>query len=350
MPRKNNTLDPQTIRLLFRYLAAAVRNQTSLSEVLKLLAQDTEASARSTAVLRQLAEHQTAQARLSDTLSQVDGLLAPETLALIRHAEENTCLPQVLDALAGDCQRQHLNQVAVRDAMTWPLTIAAVMIVLAFVVLVFVAPAFQAVYRSFGADLPGPTRLMFDLSDLLEAIWWAPVALVIAGFIAYWFNRFPKQIADLFWRACLAIPVVKAYFVRAFAARLANWLLTLHGDPAGLAAAARHLGATSRTPLLRQCAATLAERLGQQMPLATALQDVPALPKGLSLTAQLGQTSGDLPGALALGLELADEQAITATNRFGRWLFIASYVGVGLIAGFFILSLYLPIFKLGSVV
>lgn len=345
-----HSLSPETGRLLFRHLAAAARKQAPLAEVLHILAQDNQAPRRQAALLRQLAEHLRAHAILSDALACMPHTFAHATIALVRHAEQSNCLPEVLEAMASDEQRRQQHQAATRAALVWPLTILLVLAVLALLVLIFVLPAFKSVFASFGADLPPMTLSLLEFADFLTSGGWVLLALIATLLLPRRLNRLPPAVSGTVWRIYFVVPVVRNFFFRAFGARLANWLHALHADRAGLAAAVSHVGATSDIALLRHASASLAQGLAQHTPLSATLQSIRAVPQGLALAARLGENAGDPTAALALGLELADEQATYAAHRLGRWLFYASYLFVGLLVWWFVTAMYLPIFKLGSVV
>jgi type IV pilus assembly protein PilC len=342
---------PELGSILFRYLAIAARNQTPYAEVLDTLAHDTQTFGKHTKALKQLASHASTQTRLSGMLAAQTDMFAPATVALIASAEDADQLAVVLDTLAKDCALRQLGLADVKAAMVWPLTLLTVLSAVAVVMLVFVVPAFKEIFYSFGAPLPLPTLVLLGISDFMEATWWVfALLLITATVFIVRTGPVPPVLTAWFWAAASRIPRVRNYLVRLFGARLAGWLAAVGNEPALFSAALLHVQHTSAAPAMRTAAGELAARLQGGTGMAAAFAQSNALPPSLIYAARAADTPQGNAGVMALCQELTQEQATRAGEQLGRWVFFLSYFALGLLTAFFVIAIYLPIFKLGSVV
>ena len=256
----------------------------------------------------------------------------------------------MLETLGRDYQSRQRGQGQIRSAMAWPITLMVVLMLLGVVVSSFVVPAYELVFVEYGMNLPWITRWMIQVSGALAATWWliALVAVVLA--VAVRRNGVPAVLTDAFWRVCAIAPGCQNYFARQYGARLALWVAAVGDNAALFQAALLHLQQTTAIPALRQAAAGLGEQLERGDTLAAALGQSPQVPASLLHASRPAWGKEDAEVALALCQELTQDQAALAAERLGRWIFFVSYGAVGVLTCLFVLSVYLPIFKLGAIV
>ncbi len=341
---------PLVLSVLFRQLAAAQRRGLPAHEVASVLAQDPQWRAAERNALARGAEALRSHALLSAALAQVPELVGPETAQLLRAAEAANALSATLDALADDYRHLADGSRDMRLALAWPLTVAAVVVVVLVVMSIFVVPAFQEAYGSFNADLPPQTALFFTLASALGRTWWLWGA-VLAGLLVAWrLGKLPRPVVDMVARVWHGVGFVRHHLLSRFVVRLLRWLRLGAADRALGVAALAHLQATEAAASTARAAEAVAAGLRNGAGTAAALSQAPLLPARLALLVQLGERMDDVPAAIDQLAELADAQELEASQRFERACLLSLYGAIGVTVLATLVAVYLPIFKLGAIV
>lgn len=336
--------------LLFRQLAAATRSNLSYREILEILSKDPEMFGRDTLAVDALARQLADGGALSSALLRLPELAAAETAELVRAAEDQGNLAQILDAIADDYTELEQRKISIRGALSWPLTILAIAVVLVAMMMIFVIPAFKEMYSSFGSDLPAPTLMIIAISDFMVSWWWIIVFLIVAFVMLKRKKKIPQGMVLFTERIVLSIPFARKYLVQAFAARTISWIQVAHNNPPLLLAALRYLRATTAFLSFEFCLLNLEMRLANSTPLSQALFDLDPLPKRLALFMQLGEKNKDIEGALAQIADFSESERISKLAGFERWLTLCIYCILGITVGLFVIGMYMPIFKMGQAI
>lgn len=341
---------PEALQRLFDQLCLATRSQLSIADALQIVAQDVEADEATRALLASLAKHVRAGGSLSDALRRSGGDFAPETLALLVKAEADGSLPAVLNLLARDFEHRARFRTATRAAVAWPVLSLGFFVLVLIAMAVFVIPKFEEVFEGFDANLPGPTRLLIGFSHLLLNGWfiWVPLAL-LAIFAWVRYRRRWEWVQGRLDALALHTPIVRNYLAKTLVSRLASSLIAVT-DGAPLREALGHLRATLTSRAHAAQIAALEARVAGGMSLAEAMAASPELPGRLRVAVELGSRAGLLGAALRQTQSLSDEEAERSLMRLEQGTLVAAYVAVGLLVGFIVLAMYLPIFKMGSVI
>jgi len=336
--------------ILFRQLAAAERQNLPLHEVLDILCQDLELFGQDRVAVQLLARLLREGQTLSAALAQLPELVITETAALIQTATRQGKLVATLEEIADDYERLAQGRSALRAAISWPIALAIGLGLMVSILMIFVIPTFKELFSSFGAELPIITRSLVWVSDVFANYLWLFILAAILLFIAWWRDFLPMQLlhrVEQFW---LSIPFVRPYFVRRFTTRMARWLRLGLDDREMLLAGLRHVHGTERFNCFRTCAAELEARLAEGKNLGTALANMAPLPQRLALFVQLGEKLGDRTPALDQAIAMSERETADALSQFERGLTISSYLALGILVGIIVIAIYLPIFKMGSVI
>lgn len=340
------------LELLFRQLAAAARAHLSFAEVVAILRQEDDRG-RYGALLAAMGAKLEKGESLSSALGAAGKVFAPETLAFVRRAEESGALASALDILAGDYSRRAAARRAVVNALYWPTALTAVLVILLLILFIFVVPAFKEVYASFGADLPAPTLALIEISDWFVTWLWLPLLILALGvaWLSVFRERAPSRLVELYDRLRLRAPVIGAFRRKLFQLRAAALLGAAAGQDRQFAAAAlAHLGATAENRRLASWVHPLAQRVADGGDLLGAVRQTPEVPRRIAAILELGVKTGDI-GAARLQIEAWCEAELeTGLPRFQTNVLALSYLVLGIVLGFVVIALYLPIFKLGAAV
>jgi type IV pilus assembly protein PilC len=345
---KSVRLEDHLVALLLAQLGSAARRDLTLLPVVDVLRQDRLIFGKGTAALDRLAQAMAAQGTLGGAMAQVPGVFSAETAALVQAAEARGELAQTLSVLAEDYQRRSEGRIGLSSALGIPAALLGTAAVVTIVLLVFVVPAFKEVFNSFGAELPGPTLFFIAISDVFVAI--APfvlLAAVVAG-VAWWRRKLPEHWRRALVSAPLALPALRRFVSFREVRRLVLWLQHFGDDLQMRRAALQHLEASTWSAVGHDIGQVRAS-LDKGAPLSEALGSVALFPAIVSAMARLGERSG-MAESLAVLDEFAQNEEAVAYRRLRTSLTFWSYWVAGMTMGLLLLSLYLPIFKLGSIV
>lgn len=344
---KQPSLDALT--LLFGQLAAAERAGMRLADALEIIRRDHEFGRRGE-VYDALAEAVAGGSPLSEAMQRLPSVFAAETVALVRGAEAGGKLAGALEVLADDYERRAGARLGFGAALIYPSLLASAVMVLTVLLLVFVVPAFSAVYASFGAELPAPTLLLLSIAEALSGFWWVWVPLAVAAIGVVALRRRIGAAGRFLDRAALVTPALRPYLLKQFAARAAAVIERSLAGGLDLADAIAHLRATSANSVFAARLRALEERLRAGDSLPDAARAVRELPPRLALIIEIGSRTGALAGALRQSVSMSDVDAGRSLAALQRSFTIASYVLFGVVVGFTVLAVYLPIFRLGSAI
>jgi type IV pilus assembly protein PilC len=344
---KQPSLD--ALALLFDQLAAAERAGMRLADALEIIRRDHEFGRRGE-VFDALASAVGGGSPLSEAMQRAPEAFPAETVALVRGAEGAGKLAGALDLLADDYERRAAARLGFGAALVYPSLLAALIVVLVLALLMFVVPAFKLVYTNFGADLPGPTLALLSLGDFMNDFWWLWLPLLVAAIVVVCLRRRIAPAARFLDRVALITPALRSYLLKQFAARAAATLERALDSGLAVADAVAHLRATTPNGLIAARLRALEERLRAGEALPEAVRAVRELPPRLALIIELGSRTGSIAGALRHSVSMSDADAGRSLARLQRTFTLASYVTFGLVVGFTVLAVYLPIFKLGQAV
>lgn len=269
-------------------------------------------------------------------------------VSMIVAGEVSGTLDQAMDRLALTFEREHSMRDKVRSAMTYPMLIGAMAVLAVVALLIFIVPIFVDVFKSLGAVLPLPTRILLAVSNALVNYWFIIIPLFFVlpiGFAQAIATKQGKRILD---RVLLKLPVVGPMIRKTAVARFARTLSTLlkSGIPLmrALETVEDIVGNTVAAENIAEARATIKE--GERMSPILARSDF-FPPMAVSMIS-VGEESGSLDALLeklAIFYEEEVEALIASLSSVIEPLMIAF---IGLVVGFIAISIYMPLFGLSG--
>lgn len=343
-------MSPQTGALLYRQMAGAVRNGVSFADLFDVLADESDYFGTDAPLILMLKDALAQADSLTGGLARLPEVFPAETVAVLAQAEASAHLGDALDILADEQADRVQQRGALRAALLWPMTLAGFALLVGVAVMIFVVPAFREVYASFGADLPAPTLLVIAISDIFVGYWWMVVAALGALYFAHRRGVGFTGGRIVLERFLLGIPFLRNYLLQACSTRLLRWLVATREDSVVRDAALAHVHVTTGWLLLQDALAVLRNRLVEGVPLGQALDALPPLPGRLAQQVRMVERLGSGPAVLRQFMEMSEVDQAQALLRLERGTFLSAYVTIGIFVAYMVIALYLPIFKLGSVV
>ncbi|WP_085318430.1 type II secretion system F family protein [Derxia lacustris] len=270
---------------------------------------------------------------------------------LIAAGEQAGILEGLLDRLATYKEKTLAIKAKIKSALFYPTAVIAVAFIITAVIMIFVVPAFKEVFSSFGAELPAPTQIVIAMSDAFRDYW----ALIFGGIggaiygIGQGFKRSIKfqQAAD---RAFLKAPVFGDIIRKATIARWTRTLSTMFAAGVPLVEALDSVGGASGNVVYAEATRKIQQQVATGTSLTVAMQDVAVFPTMVTQMVSIGEESGALDSMLAKVADFYEAEVDDAVASMSSLLEPFIIVILGGIVGGIVVAMYMPIFKLGSVV
>lgn len=270
---------------------------------------------------------------------------------LVEAGEAAGILETLLERLATYQEKTIAIKQKIKSALTYPIAVLVVAFVVVAVIMIFVIPAFKQVFTSFGADLPAPTLMVMAMSEFFVSYWWAIFGIIGGGiyfFLESWKRSVPMQKA--MDRLLLKIPVFGDLMFKSAVARWTRTLSTMFAAGVPLVEALDSVGGASGNAVFAEATEQIQRDVSTGTSLTTAMQNVNLFPVMVMQMSSIGEESGSLDHMLGKAADFYEEEVDEAVKALSSLMEPFIIVILGTIIGGIVVSMYLPIFKLGQVV
>jgi len=235
--------------------------------------------------------------------------------------------------------------------LIYPVAVMVVAFVVLTVIMLFVIPAFKEVFSSFGADLPAPTLFVIALSEFFVSYWYLIFGVLIGGgyfFFESW--RRSERMQDFMDRLLLKIPVFGNLINKAVIARWTRTLSTMFAAGVPLVEALDSVGGASGNAVFAEATEQIQKDVSTGSGLTTSMQSTGVFPSMVLQMSAIGEESGALDHMLAKAAEFYEQEVDEMVKGLSSLMEPFIIVILGVLIGGIVVSMYLPIFKLGAVV
>jgi type IV pilus assembly protein PilC len=290
-------------------------------------------------------------APLAESLSKHPLYFDPLFINLVNAGEQSGALESMLDKLATYKEKTEALKAKVKKALFYPIAVLAVAFIVSAILLVFVVPQFEELFDSFGADLPALTMFVIRLSEFMQE-WWYVIVGVIAGSI-YLFLRIKKtspKLQEAVDRMALKAPVVGEIAIKSAIARFARTLETMSAAGVPLVEAMESVAGATGNIIYERACHKIRDEVSQGTQLQTAMRNTGLFPNMVIQMVSIGEEAGSLDDMLAKVADFYETEVDNAVDALTSLLEPLIMAVLGVLVGGLIIAMYLPIFKLGSVV
>jgi type IV pilus assembly protein PilC len=270
---------------------------------------------------------------------------------LVEAGEQGGILEQLLERLAIYEEKTMQLKQKIKSALVYPVAVMVVAFVVLTIIMLFVIPSFKEVFTSFGAELPAPTLAVMWLSEQFVKFWWLIFGVLIGGgyfFLQTWRRSEKMQMA--MDRLFLRLPVFGDLIRKAVLARWTRTLSTMFGAGVPLVEALDSVGGASGNAVYLQATEQIQKEVSTGTALTMAMQNTGVFPTMVLQMASIGEESGSLDHMLGKAAEFYEEEVDEMVKGLSSLMEPFIIVVLGVLIGGIVVSMYLPIFKLGAVV
>jgi len=270
---------------------------------------------------------------------------------LVEAGEQAGALESLLDKIATYKEKTEALKKKVKKALFYPAAVLAVAVLVTIILLVFVIPQFEALYKGFGADLPAFTQFVIHISQIVQhdGVF---IAMVLAG--AVWtfiyFKKRSKAMREFLDRLILKVPVIGPILNKAAIARYARTLSTMFAAGVPLVEALESVAGATGNIVYENAVNNMRDEVSTGQRLQRAQENTGLFPNMVNQMIAVGEESGSLDemsGKVATFYEAEVDNAVDAMSSLLEPLIM---VVLGVLVGGLVVAMYLPIFKLASVV
>jgi type IV pilus assembly protein PilC len=217
--------------------------------------------------------------------------------------------------------------------------------------MVWVIPAFKQVFNNFGANLPAPTLIVIAISDFFVSYWWLMAGIVAAAVVTFFFlHRRSAAFRFMLDRLSLKLPVVGGIVEKATIARWTRTLSTMFAAGVPLVESLDAVAGASGNAVFAGGTRKIQTEVATGTSLTNAMHNTGLFPQMVVQMTQIGEESGSLDGMLSKVADFYEREVDDAVAAMSSLLEPIIIVFLGVVIGGLVVAMYLPIFKLGSVI
>jgi type IV pilus assembly protein PilC len=270
---------------------------------------------------------------------------------LVEAGEQAGALETLLDKIAGYKEKTEALKKKIKKALFYPAAVLVVAVVVTIILLIFVIPQFESLFKGFGAELPAFTQMVVNLSRLVQAQgWW--MAMVTGGsfYAFFYFHKRSRTLQRNVDRLLLKFPIIGPIMVKAAIARFARTLSTMFAAGVPLVEAMQSVAGATGNIVYQEATLRMKDEVATGQRLQRAMENTGLFPNMVVQMIAVGEESGSLDAMSAKVAEFYEAEVDAAVDGMSSLLEPLIMAILGVLVGGMVIAMYLPIFKLGSVV
>lgn len=288
--------------------------------------------------------------RFADALRDYPQCFDELYVNLVVAGEEGGMLDSVLARLATYMEKTEKLKKKVKSALIYPVSIIVVAIGVVMILLVFVIPVFDTMFRDMGAALPEPTQIVINLSKLIKStIHYMLVAVIVLVFL---FRRFYRTASGRrqIDRAILKMPLFGVLAIKASVARVTRTLATLLSSGVSILESLVIVAKIAGNKIVEDALVIARIRISEGRSMSDPLEESGVFPPMVVQMVKVGESTGALDTMLNKIADFYEEDVDNLVSNLTALMEPVIMVFLGVVLGGLIIAMYLPIFRLGSVV
>jgi type IV pilus assembly protein PilC len=337
---------PKSLQIFSRQFATMVEAGLNVVTALVILEEQTEDKKFAT-VIGEVRADVEGGLLLSEALARHPKIFSRLFVSMVEAGEAAGILDVVLDRVAFQIEKETQIKRRVKGAMMYPLMVMAFATLVLIGMLMFLVPIFVDIFKQLGGDLPTLTKLVVAMSNALKSYWY--IIFPVAGGMIFTLLRLKKtQKGRRVWDGMrIRAPVgIGAVVLKVGMARFSRTLSTLIGAGVDIIRALEITGTTSGNTLIEDATEVVKERVHQGVPIAVPLSEIAIFPPMVSQMVRVGEETGELEKMLGKIADFYEDEVDSSIATLTSIIEPLMMIGVGMMVGIIIISMYLPMFKL----
>jgi type IV pilus assembly protein PilC len=272
-------------------------------------------------------------------------------VAMVEAGESSGTLDTVLDRVATQIEKETKLKRRVKSAMVYPIVVITFASLVLIFMLMFIIPVFVKVFAELNGQLPTPTRIVMGASNVLRDYWFLIFPAI--GLAIYTFRRLKRteQGRERWDKFRLRLPLKIGDVVQKIAlARFSRTLATLMAAGVDIITALEITGGTAGNYVIEEALVRTRERVHEGVPISEPLAEDPIFPPMVSQMVRIGEETGELDKMLGKIADFYEDEVDASIQSLTSIIEPILMIGVGAMVGTIVISMYLPMFKLLTLV
>jgi type II secretory pathway component PulF len=334
-----------TLAVFAKQMAGLINAGLPLMRTLSILIEQAEDKKLQSALVGVYAAVESGSS-FSVALGTYPDVFPPLMISMVRVGEMGGFLGQSLSTVAETYQGEAELQGKIKSATTYPVIVFVIAILGVVAMVTFVVPIFEGMFANLGSQLPLPTQILVTLSN--NMVWMLPVAIVlgIAAWIWWVRNRRDERVRKVVDPWKLRLPVMGPLATKIAVARFTRSLSMMLNAGVPLVQALSIVGSASNNWKIEQAVREIQESVKQGRSFSAPLAKAAVFPPMVAQMIAVGEESGTLADMLESIADFYENEVETATDQLTASIEPILIVGIGIIIGGMVISLYMPIFSI----
>jgi type IV pilus assembly protein PilC len=340
----------KALQIFSRQFATMIESGLSVVQSLVILEDQTE-DKNLAAVVRELRSDVEGGKLLSQAMARHPRVFSRLYVAMVEAGEAAGILDTVLDRVAHQIEKETAIKRRVKGAMIYPILVLSFATLVLIGMLTFLVPIFVGIFEDFGGELPTLTKAVVGASELVRGSWYILFPAIGGGI--YGLRRWKRTEAGRrVWDSFkLRIPMKIGDVVHKVAlARFSRTLSTLTGAGVDIIKSLEITGQTSGNWVIEEALVTVREKVHEGVPISAPLLENPAFPPMVAHMVKVGEETGELEKMLGKVADFYEDEVDSAIQSLTSIIEPIMMIGVGVMVGIVIISMYLPMFKMLSLI
>ena len=348
--RAGKRIKPKDIAIFTRQLATMMKAGVPLLQAFDIVGRG-NANASVTKLLNDVRTDVETGTSLSSAFRKYPMYFDSLYCNLVEAGEAAGILEALLDRLATYMEKTEAIKSKIKSALMYPASVIVVAFVVVAVIMIFVIPAFKEVFSSFGADLPAPTLFVMAISEFFVKYWWLIFGgLGLGGFFFMQAWRRSEKMQMFMDRLMLRVPIFGSLIEKSCIARWTRTLSTMFAAGVPLVEALDSVGGASGNSVYAMATDKIQQEVSTGTSLTAAMSNANVFPSMVLQMCSIGEESGSIDHMLGKAADFYESEVDEMVAGLSSLLEPIIIVFLGTLIGGIVVSMYLPIFKLGQVV
>ena len=270
---------------------------------------------------------------------------------LVNAGEQAGVLETLLHKIADYKEKTESIKAKIKKALTYPTAVLVIAFIVTTILLLFVVPQFEELFKGFGSELPAFTQMVVNMSRFLQAYWYIVFgALGAAVFVFLRLKRHSKAFNRMLDRLTLKVPVIGEIMRKAAIARFARTLATMSAAGVPLVEALVSVAGATGNIVYSSAVLRMRDEVSTGTTLQQSMKQTELFPNMVVQMVAIGEESGALYSMLSKIADFFEEEVDNAVDSLSSLIEPMIMAFLGIVVGGLVVAMYLPIFKMGSVV
>ena len=348
--RRGQRIKPKDIAIFTRQLATMMKAGVPLLQAFDIVGRG-NANANVTKLLNDVRTDVETGTSLSAAFRKFPRYFDSLYCNLVEAGEAAGILEDLLDRLATYMEKTEAIKSKIKSALMYPTSVVVVAFVVVAIIMIFVIPAFKQVFTSFGADLPAPTLFVMAMSEFFVSYWWLIFGVIGGGlyfFLQAWKRN--ERVQRFMDRLLLKVPIFGTLIDKSCVARWTRTLATMFAAGVPLVEALDSVGGASGNSVYADATRKIQQEVSTGTSLTSAMTNASLFPSMVLQMTAIGEESGSIDHMLGKAADFYESEVDDMVAGLSSLMEPIIIVFLGVIIGGIVVSMYLPIFKLGQVV